>query len=87
LFVKAVVEADRDEKPRVVVEQDSPGAVNANVRIRLPCISLSAHEGRRDLIDSRLSEPRLAGVVSLADTLSPLVQTVKKWQNCGSIVS
>jgi hypothetical protein len=54
---QVIVEADRDEKLRVVVEQDSPGVVIANVRIRL-CISLSAHEVRRDKIDRRLPEPR-----------------------------
>ena len=33
ILVKVIVEADRDEKPRVVVEQHIPGVVNADILI------------------------------------------------------
>ena len=59
VLVKVIVEADRDEKPRVVVEQHIPGVVNADIRIRLPCPSRSTPKARRDPIDSRLAAPRL----------------------------
>ena len=56
--VEIQIEADRDEKPRAVVEDHIPGVVNTDTRVRLPDVP-PARQALRNLLDQLLGVSRL----------------------------